>query len=64
VFRRRSNRVRQLALERLERCEGKLSRTVLGGGSGREAVLLPDSSAATIHCIFEKIGGILTVLST
>ena len=34
-------RVRSLALERLERCEGKFSRTVLRGGSGREVVPLP-----------------------
>ena len=34
-------RVRSLALERLERCEGKLSRTVLRGGSDRKVAPLP-----------------------
>ena len=33
-------RVRSLALERLERCEGKLSRTVLRGGSDRKVAPL------------------------
>lgn len=32
------------ALERLEPCEGKLSRTVLRGGTGCEAHLLPDQT--------------------
>jgi len=30
-----------LALERLERCDGKLSRTVLRGGSNRKVAPLP-----------------------
>ena len=38
-------RVRSLALERLERCEGKLSRTVLRGGSDRKVAPLPGNSA-------------------
>ena len=37
-------RVRSLALERLERCEGKLSRTVLRGGSDRKVAPLPGNS--------------------
>ena len=38
------HRVRSLALERLERCEGKLSRTVLRGGSDRKVAPLPGNS--------------------
>ena len=39
-------RVRSLALERLERCEGKLSRTVLRGGSDRKVAPLPGTRVA------------------
>ena len=35
------HRVRSLAFERLERCDGKLSRTVLRGGSNRKVAPLP-----------------------
>ena len=35
------HRVRSLALERLERCDRKLSRTVLRGGSDRKVAPLP-----------------------
>ncbi len=37
-------RVRRVALERLERCDGKPSRTDLRGGSGREVTPLPGNS--------------------
>ena len=40
------NRVRRLALERLERRVGKLSRTILRGGSGHEVSPLPGSSSS------------------
>ena len=36
------NRVPYRAFERLERCAGKLARTVLRGGGGSNAVSLPD----------------------
>ncbi len=41
------HRVRSLAFERLERCDGKLSRTVLRGGSNRKVAPLP--------CTFDSI---------
>ena len=47
------NRVRRLAFERLERCDGKRSRTVLRGGSGREVTLLPDSSRSIRHLMIQ-----------
>ena len=42
-------RVRSLALERLERCEGKLSRTVLRGGSDRKVAPLPGNSLQDVN---------------
>ena len=42
-----------LALERLEPCEGKLSRTVLRGAGGSNALCLPDKK--TVKYIHKKI---------
>lgn len=42
----RCHRVRSWAFERLELCEGKLSCTVLRGGSGRKVIPLPDAPIA------------------
>jgi hypothetical protein len=47
VTRKLRHRVRLLALERLERCDGKLSRTVLRGGSNRKVAPLPCSIDST-----------------
>ena len=40
------HRVSSLALERLERCDGKLSRTVLRGGNDRKVAPLPGTTVS------------------
>ena len=48
--------------ERLEPCEGKLSRTVLRGGIDSNANLLPDQIARVLNQGYQADSGILTEL--